>query len=279
MWRHASRAAFHAVMWVISAFMLYPILWTLASSLKPESEIFTHAASLIPSHIDWSNYTKGWIGFGDVGFARFFANSFFITFMVLIGTLLSSPWVAYGFSRLRFPLRNTLFVCLMVSMMLPAQVTVIPQYILFRHLGWVNTYYPLIVPAYLGGSAFFVFLIMQFIRTIPRELDEAAKIDGCGPYRIYTQVIFPLCAPVLVTVAIFAFYWTWDDFFGPLIYLNNTHLYTVSIGLSLFSSADVGTNWGPMFAMSVLSLLPVLIVFLFFQRYIVEGVTMGSLKA
>ncbi|WP_299094846.1 carbohydrate ABC transporter permease [uncultured Metabacillus sp.] len=258
--------------------MLYPILWTLASSLKPESEVFKNAASLLPSVLKWENYVKGWEGFGGITFGSFFFNSAFVTLLVVVGTLFSSSLVAFGFARLDFKLKRILFICLLGTIMLPTQVTLIPQYILFHKLGWVNTYNPLTLPAFLGGSAFFIFLMIQFIKGIPRELDEAAVIDGCSTFGIFFRIILPLMKPTLATVAIFSFYWTWDDFMGPLIYLNDPNLFTVSLGLRLFSDPSSVTEWGPLFAMSIVSLLPVFIIFLFFQKYLVEGISTTGLK-
>lgn len=272
------RFIYHAFVIAFGFVMIYPILWTLASSFKPESEIFTYSGSLIPSSLEWKNYVNGWAGFGGTTFGTFFSNSLIITVLVLIGTLISSSVVAYGFARLRFWLRSFLFACLMITLMLPSQVTMIPQYILFHDLGWVNTFLPLTIPHFIGGSPFFIFLLVQFFRGIPRELDEAAVIDGCNSYSIFYRVVLPLTKPALVTVAIFSFMWTWDDFLGPLIYLNNPKLYTVSLGLRMFSDPSSLSHWGYMFAMSVLSLLPQFIVFLFFQKNIVEGIATTGLK-
>lgn len=269
---------YHAFTWILGLLMIYPILWTIASSLKPESEIFRNAASLIPSKWVWENYLKGWEGFGNLSFSTFFMNSAFVTSLVVIGTLFSSTLVAFGFARIKFRLRTVLFICMIITLMLPQQVTLIPQYILFHNLGWVNTYLPLIVPAFLGGIPFFIFLMVQFIRGIPRELDEAAYIDGANTLQIFLRIILPLTTPALATVAIFSFYWTWDDFMTPLVYLNDTSLYTVALGLQMFSDPSSLSAWGPMFAMSVASILPQLLVFLFFQKYLVEGITAGSMK-
>ncbi|MED3645498.1 carbohydrate ABC transporter permease [Halalkalibacterium halodurans] len=258
--------------------MVYPILWMVASSLKPASEIFSQASSLIPSEFVWSNYPDGWAGFGRTGFDIYFKNSFIITTSVVIGAILSSSIVAYGFARLQFKFKKVLFACLIATVMLPVQITLIPQYILFHNLGWVNTFYPLIVPAFLGGTPFFIFLLIQFIRGIPRELDEAAIIDGCSTFGVFWRVILPLLKPALVTVAIFAFMWTWDDFLAPLIYLNKTDIQTVALGLRNFMDAESGTSWGALLAMSTLSLLPQFIIFLFFQRYLVEGISTTGLK-
>lgn len=272
------RIGFHAFVIAFGLLMIYPILWTVASSLKPESEIFKHAGSLLPSTLEWKNYVNGWSGFGTTTFSVFFRNSAAITFLGLIGTLFSSSVVAFGFARLKFRTRSFLFACLMITMMLPSQVTMIPQYILFHNLGWVNTFMPLIVPHYIGGSPFFIFLMIQFFRGIPRELDEAAVIDGCNTYHIFWRVILPLAKPALMTVAIFSFMWSWDDFLGPLIYLNDPKLFTVSMGLRMFSDPSSVSNWGYMFAMSVLSLIPQFLIFFTFQKHIVEGIATTGLK-
>ena len=269
---------FHFFTISIGFVMLYPILWTLASSLKPESEVFKNAASLIPNALEWGNYVQGWEGFGGITFGSFFLNSGIVTLLVVIGTLFSSSLVAFGFARLDFKFKRILFICLLGTIMLPTQVTLIPQYVLFHNLGWVNTYNPLTLPAFFGGSAFFIFLMIQFIKGIPRELDEAAVIDGCSTFGIFYRIILPLMKPTLATVAIFSFYWTWDDFMGPLIYLNDPNLFTVSLGLRLFSDPSSVTEWGPLFAMSIVSLLPVFIIFLFFQKYLVEGISTTGLK-
>jgi len=269
---------FHFLVIVFGIAMIYPILWTLASSLKPREEIFTNAASLIPSSMNWDNYVSGWAGFGKYGFDTFFLNSTIVTSMVVIGTLFSSTLVAFGFARLNFFLKSLLFVCLLATIMLPSQVTLIPQYILFHGLCWVDTFLPLIVPAFIGGTPFFIFLMIQFIRGIPRELDQAAVIDGCSTFGIFRRIILPLMKPALATAAIFSFYWTWDDFMTPLIYLNSTKIFTVSLGLKLFADPSSVTNWGALFAMSTLSLLPQFIVFLFFQKYLVEGLATTGIK-
>ncbi|WP_026675633.1 carbohydrate ABC transporter permease [Alkalihalobacterium bogoriense] len=258
--------------------MIYPILWMFASSLKPAQEIFNNALSLIPSEIMWQNYPQGWQGFGRTGFDIFFTNSAIITSLVVIGSICSCSIVAFGFARLNFKFKGLLFACLMGTIMLPVQITLIPQYVLFHNIGWVNTFYPLIIPAFLGGTPFFVFLLIQFIRGIPRELDEAAIVDGCSTIGIFWRIILPLLTPALVTVALFAFMWTWDDFLAPLIYLNNASLHTVTLGLRNFMDADGNTNWGPLLAMSSLSLMPQFILFAFFQKYLVQGIATTGLK-
>jgi multiple sugar transport system permease protein len=273
-----STLLYYTFVCLLGFIMVYPILWMVASSLKPDVEIFGNVTSLIPSEFNWSNYTRGWAGFGGTGFGLFFKNSMVVTLLVVIGTLFSSSIVAFGFARLRFKFQKILFACLMATVMLPVQITLIPQYIMFNEIGWVNTFYPLIVPAFLGGVPFFIFLLIQFIRGIPRELDEAAVIDGCSTFGIFWRIILPLLKPALVTVAIFSFMWTWDDFLAPLVYLNETSVQTVSLGLRSFMDSQTGTTWGPLLAMSTLSLLPQFILFMFFQKYLVEGIATTGLK-
>lgn len=258
--------------------MIYPILWMFASSLKPATEIFNNAISLWPSEFMWGNYAEGWAGFGGIGFATYFKNSLFITTIVVVGTLITGSVVAYGFARIDFKFKGILFACLMGTLMLPVQITLIPQYIIYNEIGWVNTFYPLLVPAFIGGQPFFVFLLVQFIRGIPRELDEAAIMDGANKFDIYWWVILPLLKPALVTVALFSFMWTWDDFLAPLIYLNDANLHTVTIALRNFMDSSGATSWGPLLAMSSLSLLPQLIIFVFFQKHLVEGIATTGLK-
>ncbi|TBL79972.1 carbohydrate ABC transporter permease [Paenibacillus thalictri] len=268
---------YHIVVSALAIVMLYPILWLAASSLKPNSEIFIKAYSLIPGEVQWSNYATGWKGFGSNTFATFFANSLFIVVLSTIGAVVSSALVAYGFARIPFKGKNIWFTCAMGTMMLPHDVTVIPQYVMFAKLEWLGSFKPIIVPNYFG-TPFFIFLIMQFIRTIPQELDEAAKMDGCSRFGIFFRVVVPLIVPALMTSAIFSFYWRWDDFINPLLYLNRPELYPVSLALKLFLDGEAVNNWGGMFAMSTLSLVPICVVFFIFQRFIVEGISTSGLK-
>lgn len=273
-WR---QAGWHLLFAGTSIVMLYPLLWMISSSLKNMSEIF-NSQSLIPTEWVFSNYARGWAGFPTVSFASFFTNSFIICALVVIGNVASGSLVAFAFARLRFALRTFWFAVLLVSMMLPGQVTLIPQYVLFHKLHWVNTYLPLTVPSFLGSSAFFVFLIVQFVRGIPRELDEAATIDGCSTFQVYWRIIMPLCGPALITTGIFSFIWTWDDFFSQLIYINDVKKYTVPLGLRLFLDNSGKSDWGPMLAMSVVSLLPNFVIFLTCQKYFVQGIVTSGLK-
>jgi multiple sugar transport system permease protein len=257
--------------------MLYPILWMVASSLKETSEIWTNATALIPNRPTLQHYIEGWAGFGGITFATFWKNSFIYAGLGTIASVASSAVVAYAFAKIRFVGRQFWFSIMLMTMMLPVQVLLIPQYIVFNRLNWINTFLPLIVPRFFG-NAFFIFLMVQFMRGIPVELDEAAEIDGCSKIGIFFRVILPLIQPALITAAIFSFYWTWEDFLGPLLYLQDPHYYTVSLAVRSYSDPDVGTDWGSIFAMSSLSLLPVFVIFIAFQKYLVEGISTTGIK-
>jgi len=271
-----SSLAYHLPVIILSFIMIYPILWMFASSFKGPTEIWTNVSSLIPKQFTLNGYIIGWKGFGGVSFKTYFMNSLLYAGGATLFQVISSAVVAFGFSRIRFFGRNFWFTCMLLTLMLPAQVLIIPQYILFKQLGWINTYLPLLVPR-LGGSAFFIFMIMQFIRGLPKELDEAAEMDGCSTIGIFFRIILPLIQPAMITAAIFTFYWTWDDFMGPLIYLSDPKLYTVSLALRGFADPSSGTDWGAIFAMSSLSLVPVFALFIFFQRYLVRGISTTGL--
>ncbi|HET7717721.1 MAG TPA: carbohydrate ABC transporter permease [Bauldia sp.] len=267
----------HAVLIVAAFGMLYPLLWMVGSSFKPEQLIFSDPG-LIPSEWDWSNYASGWNAL-RVSFTTFYTNSFIIAGLAVIGNLIACSLTAYAFARLEFRFKWFWFALMLGTLMLPYHVTLVPQYVLFLNLGWVNSFLPLVVPKFLAVDAFFIFLMVQFFRGIPREIDEAAIMDGCGPWRIYWRIMLPLSLPVLATAAIFSFIWTYDDFLPPLIYLNDMRQYTVPLALRAFIDSSGGESlYGEMFAMSVLSLVPVFIVFLAFQRLIIRGVTVGALK-
>lgn len=255
---------------------LTPFYLMAVMSLKTGSEIAQNPWSL-PSIPQWENYVRTWkIEGTDVTFALFFRNSLILAVLGTLGTTLSSSIVAFGFARLRFPGRDRLFVLLLASMMLPGIVTTIPSYIGFRYLRWIDTFYPLIVPAFFGG-AFNVFLLRQFFLTLPRELDEAARLDGAGYGQIYWKLIMPLSRPALVTVALFAFIGSWKDLMGPLIYLNSTENQTLELGLRTFQTIR-GTDWNLLMAGSVMVMIPLLVLFFAGQRYFIQGIVMSGLK-
>lgn len=267
----------HVVLMGICFVMIYPILWMLSGSLRPASELFGGDAGLIPTQVTVQAYPDGWFGL-QINFGHFFFNSLIISMLATIGNVLAASLVAYAFARLRFWGQSFWFALMLGTLMLPYHVTLIPQYVLFRSIGWVNTWWPLILPKYFAVDAFFIFLMVQFFRGIPRELDEAARMDGCSAWRIYWKIILPLSMPVLATAAIFSFIWTWEDFFGPLIYISEMRNYTVQLGLRSFIDSSGTSSWNELFAMSILSLVPIFLIFLFFQRLLIEGIATTGMK-
>jgi len=276
--RFLKAAVYHALVFLIGIIMIYPLIWMVMSSFKETNTIFTTAGSLIPKKFVIDNYITGWKGFAKVSFAAFFKNSFFIAVIATIGTVASSAIVAYGFARFKFRGHGLLFAAMLLSMMLPAQVLMIPQYLWYQKLGWVGSYLPLTVPYFFATQGFFVYLISNFISGIPVELDEAAKIDGCSYFGIFTRIMLPLIKPALVTACIFSFMWRWDDFLSALLYVNKSSMYPVSLALKLFCDPGSTSDYGAMFAMASLSILPSVLIFLFFQKYLVEGISTSGLK-
>lgn len=274
----AVKIIYHVLVCAFGFVMIYPLLWMVMSSFKETGTIFTTANSLIPEKFVLDNYRNGWKGFAGISFAVFFKNSLFISVTATIGTVVSSSLVAFGISRCRFRGRGLLFAAMLLSMMLPAQVIMIPQYIWYQKLGWVGSYLPLIVPYCFAIQGFFVYLMVNFIDSIPKELDEAAKIDGCSYYGIYAKIILPLMVPAMVTACIFSFMWRWDDFLSALLYINKSEQYPVSLALKLFSDPGTSSDYGAMFAMATLSIVPAVLIFIFFQKYLVEGISTSGLK-
>ncbi len=259
----------HAALIVFALVMLYPVIWMVVSSLRPNNEIFRSPGIVLDS-LQVSNYGDGWNALAEP-FGHYMLNSAIVVLGCIIGNLVSCSMAAYAFARLEFTGKTLWFAIMLMTIMLPIHVLIVPQYIMFSNLGWVNTFLPLIVPKLLATDAFFVFLMVQFIRGLPRELDEAARIDGAGHPRIFLQVILPLMLPALATTTIFTFIWTWNDFFSQLIYLTDPEMYTVPVALRSFVDATVATSWGSMFAMSVVSLLPIFLAFLIGQRYLIKA--------
>jgi multiple sugar transport system permease protein len=264
----------------ILAVVLYPLVWMVGTSFKSPEEIVNNIG-LIPERFTPENFSDGWSNFSDVSFGRFFVNSVIVSGLTVLGNTISCLLAAYALGRLKFRLRSLWFGLMIGTLLLPGHVLIIPQYILFRWLGWVGgefPYLPLLVPQFLATEAFFVFLMVQFMRGIPRELDEAATIDGASPYAVFRHVILPLSRPALVTTAIFSFIWTWNDFFRQLVFLSDLSDYTVPVALTLFIDSTSESAVGPMFAMSLLSLVPVFLFFVAFQRMLVEGINTSGLK-
>lgn len=269
------RFALHAAL-ICGAFVtVYPLLWMAGSSVKPEEEIFA-GASPLPVHPTFEHYAAGWAS-GE-GFAGYFVNSFVIAGLAVLGNALACSMAAYAFARLEFRGKKLWFGSMIATIMLPHHAVLIPQYFLFQQLGWVGTILPLVVPKFLATDAFFVFLMVQFIRSLPRELDQAAEVDGCSPWGVYARIVLPLLRPALVTTAAFTFIWTYEDFLSQLIYLNDASMYTVPLGLRMFLNSMGDSSYGQLFAMSVLTVLPVFVLFVAFQRHLVDGVSTTGLK-
>jgi len=266
----------HLFLIVGTVIMLYPALWMLSASFKPSDQIFSDPG-LWPRTFTLDNYINGWNAL-DTSFGVFFLNSFIVCILVVIGNVFSCSLAAFAFARMRFTLRGFWFAVMLATIMLPGSILIVPQYVLFKSLGWLDTFLPLTAPKFLATDAFFIFLLVQFIRTIPTELDDSAKIDGCGPFQLYWRILMPLSLPALATTAIFSFITTWGDFFGPLIYLNDQSLYTVAVALRSFVDSTGTSDYGAVFAMGVLSLIPVFVIFLIFQRHLIEGIATSGLK-
>lgn len=271
-----SRFLLHVFLIVGALFMLYPALWMVSASFKPSDQIFSDPG-LWPKTFTLENYVNGWNAL-DTSFGTFFLNSFIVCFLTVIGNVISCSLAAYAFARMQFFLKRFWFAVMLGTIMLPGSILIVPQYILFKNLGWLNSFLPLTVPRFLATDAFFVFLLVQFIRTIPTELDDSAKMDGCGPLQLYLRIIMPLALPALVTTALFTFLITWADFFGPLIYLNDQSVYTVAVALRSFVDSTGTSDYGAVFAMGVLSLIPVLAIFFIFQKFLIEGIATSGLK-
>ncbi|MDN5710184.1 MAG: carbohydrate ABC transporter permease [Planococcus sp. (in: firmicutes)] len=254
-----------------SLMILSPLWWMLSTSLKTMAEVMSFPPTFFPESWNWSNYIRTWEA---APFTQYTINTLVITTLVVIGNVLSNSFIAYGFAKIPFKGRNVLFAIVLATMMIPGFVTLIPQYVLFAKIGWVNTYYPLIVPAFFG-SAFNIFLLRQFYMTIPNELIEAAKMEGASHFYIWRKIGLPLTKPAIATVAIFSFNGAWNDFLGPLLYLNDENLYTLQIGLQVFKG-QLNTQWNYLMAGSLLVLLPVIIIFFFFQKYFIQGINLQS---
>ncbi len=263
----------HIVLLLGAIVFVFPFVWLVSTSVKPDYELFSFPPVLIPSTFRWDNYTRM---LDYLPFFTFLKNTLYVTVMNVVGTLISSSMVAYGFARLKFPGKNVLFVVLLSTMMLPQQVTMIPQYLIFRNLGWIDAFPPLYIQAWFG-IPFQIFLLRQFMMTIPQELEEAAKIDGCGYARTFSQIILPLVKPALATIAVLRAMNAWNDFMGPLIYLNSTEKMTMSIGLKLFQSVS-GTEWGMMMAAATVMITPIIFLFFFAQRFFIQGITLTGMK-
>ena len=270
--------ASHTLLIVLLIVMLYPLLWMVVASFRPDNQIF-NSLGLWSEKLTLENYTTGWeAGGSGISFSNFFLNSVLVAVFSIAGNLVACSLTAYAFARMQFPLKRTMFAILLATLLLPYQVTLVPQYILFSDMGWINTYLPLIVPRWLGVDAFFIFLMVQFMRTLPRELDDSARIDGAGHWTIFARIVLPLALPALGITALFTFINSWNDFLGPLLYLNSPDLWTVPQGLASFLDATGESSYGGLFAMCTVSLAPLVGFFLVSQRLLVEGLATTGIK-
>jgi ABC-type glycerol-3-phosphate transport system permease component len=255
--------------------MLLPFVWMLSASLKKEGDVFIIPIEWIPNPIQWGNYADA---MQVQPFLSYFMNSVIVTTLCVVGAVFTASLVAFAFARLRAPGKNVLFGILLSTLMLPGEVTLVPVYLLFRNIGWLDTYLPLIIPSWFGGSAFYIFLLRQFFMTLPTELDDAAKIDGANLFSIYARILMPLAKPALASVAVFAFFSNWNNFQGALIYLTTMEKYTIPVGLRLYLSSFGNTHWNFLMAATVVSVIPPIIIFFTSQRYFVEGAVLTGVK-
>lgn len=267
-------AILYAIILIGAVGLSVPLLWLISSSLKDQARIFIYPPQWIPDPMRWDNYTRV---FAQIPFLRFYWNTIVVTGLAVVGQLLSASLVAFGFARLRFPGRDLLFLILLSTIMIPYHVTLIPTFVLFRILGWLDTYAPLILPYWLGGGAFYIFLLRQFYMRLPIELDDAARIDGASTLGIYWRIILPQAMPALGVVAIFTFLNHWNDFFNPLIYLNTTEKYTLALGINLFRGYQT-TQWNLLMAASVMVTAPCILLYALAQRYFIQGIVFTGLK-
>jgi ABC-type glycerol-3-phosphate transport system permease component len=275
-WRaFLSRATIYAVLIAGAVVVMLPFVWTLSTSLKAPSDIFVFPPRWIPDPIMWSNYPEALTSYP---FGRWLQNTLFVVLFSTIATLISCSMVAYSFARLRWPGRDILFIVLLSTMMLPEQVSLIPTFIGFRYLGWVNTFLPLIIPPLFARNAFYVFLLRQFFMTIPLDLDDAARIDGAGYFAIYSRILLPMSKPALAIAGIMFFQFKWKEFFAPLIYLHDSEKYTIALGLRAFQSPTWGTDWHLMMAANIVFMLPLIVIFYFAQRYFIQGIVFTGVK-
>lgn len=267
----------YAMLAGVGLLMLYPLIWLVGASFKTNAEIFNNPG-FWPENPTLDGYINGWKTSTPYTFGTFFLNTLWIVLPKMIGTAISCTAVAYGFARFDFPFKRILFATLIATLLLPNVVTRIPQYLLFRDLGWLDTYLPLWVPSAFAGDAFFVFMLVQFLRAIPRDMEEAARVDGASTMQTLLFIVVPLLMPALISVCLFQFMWTMNDFLGPLIYLSSVEKYPVSLALKLSIDTTEAFDWNRILAMSVLAITPALVVFFVAQKYFIDGISAGGIK-
>lgn len=271
--KYTGYGGLYLFMTLLALLFMIPLLWMLSTSLKGRAEIFAWPPQWIPADPQWQNFSEA---FNKYPLARFMLNSTFLVAVNIIGELISVPIIAYGFARLRFPGKRILFILMLTPLMIPGHIKLIPLYALYQQLGMIGTYWPLVLPAFFGNP-FFIFLLVQYMRTIPRELDDAARIDGAGTWTILYRIILPLCVPALTIIVVFTFLWVWNDFMGPLIYLSDFNTYPISIGLAFFRGR-YSVEWNLFMAATLVSILPILAVYFFAQRQLIGGLASIGVK-
>ena len=262
---------------LLAYIMVYPLLWMIGAAFKTNAEIFG-TISLLPKEPVYNAWADGWRGSGQYTFGRFLTNSFLMVVPTVLFTVASSVLVGYGFARFRFPFKKLLFMLMLSTMMLPGTVVIIPRYIFFRKLGWLDSYLPFIVPAALATYTFFNYMTVQFFRGLPLELDESAKLDGCGSFLILTRILLPLCTSMIFSVIVFQFVWRWNDFLDVLIYISSVAKYPVALGLRMTMDISTDFDWNRIMAMSIVSILPPVVVFFSAQQYFVQGIATTGMK-
>lgn len=267
------RVVLYVVVVLGTILFTFPFFWMIKSSVSPPAEVLQFPPAIFPSEIVWGNYARAWT---NLPFEMFYRNTIFITLTGMIGVLVSSSVVSFAFARMRWPGRDKFFVVMIATLMLPNHVTLIPTYVVFAKIGWINTFLPLLAPEW-TGSPFIIFLMRQYMMTIPLEMDDAARIDGAGWLQLFTRIIMPLSAPVLGVAAIYSFQYHWNAFERPLIYLNRMELFTVPLGMTMLNSR-YSTDLGSIMAMATVSLIPVMVIFFVAQRYFIQGVTVTGVK-
>ena len=275
--RTLRKAAAYIMLLAVGLIMSFPFIWMIFACFKTNTEILG-STKLLPESFSFDAFVKGWNGVGNITFATYLKNTFIMVIPVVLATVFSCSFTAYGFARFRFPLKKLFFGLMISTLMLPNSVIIIPRYLIFNKLGILNTYWPFYLPAILACYPFFMFMIVQFLRGIPIELDEAARIDGCSSLRVYFEILIPLIKPALFSAGLFQFMWTWNDFFNSLIYISSVKKFPVSLGLRASLDTAAQIQWDKVMAMSLISVLPLIIMFFFAQKYFVEGISTTGLK-
>lgn len=276
--RKSADTLYFMLLLALAVVMVYPFFWLFFAAFKTNTQIFSQGAPLLPDNLNFaeSGFVTGWQT-AKYTYTTYYINTFKLVIPIVVGTVLSSTLAGYGFARFNFPGKKILFSLMIATLLLPNAVTLIPKYLMFAKFGWLDSYKPFIIPAFFATNAFLVYLLVQFFRGIPKELDEAAMIDGCGSFRLLWKIMVPLCKPAIVTVALNQFIWAWNNFMGPLIYINSNQKYPVALALRL-TAGNVSTMWNKVFAMSFLAILPLLIVYFSAQKYFVEGIATTGIK-